>query len=182
MTWQFSSIRLRMYSLFQKYRARSATWDRIKRENEKEYTNRCIHHLRVFTSTTGRRVGGMLQRERGSWPGNEGWRCRQRSVWIEAPAHGRTEMVQSRPESPRSPPGTSPEFMRQDYTPYKRSNIYFQVHLWAENIRKTRLDTCLDSSAVINSNDTTLFCKCSFRHIHGWKNMVWDRDSQMGVL
>lgn len=25
MTWQFSSIRLRMYSLFQKYRARSAT-------------------------------------------------------------------------------------------------------------------------------------------------------------
>lgn len=34
MTWQFSSIRLRMYSLFQKYRARSATWGRIKRENE----------------------------------------------------------------------------------------------------------------------------------------------------
>ncbi len=34
MTWQFSSIRLRMYSLFQKYRARSATWDRIKRQNE----------------------------------------------------------------------------------------------------------------------------------------------------
>ncbi len=34
MTWQFSSIRLRMYSLFQKYRARSATWDRIKKQNE----------------------------------------------------------------------------------------------------------------------------------------------------
>lgn len=46
MTWQFSSIRLRMYSLFQKYRARSATW---KRENGRSAW--ALHHTSLCSQT-----------------------------------------------------------------------------------------------------------------------------------
>lgn len=47
-----------------------------------------------------------------SSPGSGGWKYRRRSVWRGAPECGWTETALSRPESPRSRPGTSPEHSR----------------------------------------------------------------------
>lgn len=68
-----------------------------EREKERERRARAFHYtclLVVFYSTYDKHQtddGGessMLECGRECWPGNEGWRCRQRSVWKEAPAHG----------------------------------------------------------------------------------------------
>ena len=81
MTWLFSSMSDMMYSLFQKYRARSATWDEI------EFDLATIAHVWLV-------------------PGSVGWKHIWQFAWTEALEFWQIELAQSHPESPQFRPGT----------------------------------------------------------------------------
>ena len=89
MTWLFSSMRDIMYSLFQKYNARSAT------------CNKWILIPIFSTEKTD-------EKSRIYWPESAGWRHTWQFVWKAVLEFWQTGRARSHPESPQSRPKTSP--------------------------------------------------------------------------
>lgn len=149
MTWQFSSIRLRMYSLFQKYRARSATWDKIKRENEKR-VHKQVHSSpprvhKYYRQTSGRNAPVWKRKLTWKW-GLE----MQAAICLNRGSCTRINWdgsITSRISS-ISPRNITCVHVTGLYT--VQTHKYFQVHLQSENMSGFQ---CLNSSATINGNN-----------------------------